>query len=131
MTKYIRLYALTLLNISITLVWWLQIALNVHLVYVTSGPNVNPGTLLCMILFSFFFFLFSFFVSQKKVLMFASFVDKMDAILHIFYYSLLSFALSCSALLALTNILQDTWHKGCLQNLAFRDAFHIILFMFL
>ena len=109
MTKYIRLYVLTLVKISITLVWWLQIALNVHLVYVTSGPNVNTGILLCMILFFFFFF-----VSQKKVLMFASFVDKMDAILHIFYYSLLSFALSCSALLALTNILQDTWHKGYL-----------------
>lgn len=124
MTKYIRLYALTLLNISITLVWWLQIALNVHLVYVTSGPNVNTGILLRMILFSFF-------VSQKKVLMFASFVNEMDAILYIFYYSLLSFALSCSALLALTNILQDTWHKGCLQNLAFCAAFHIILFMFL
>jgi len=59
MTKYIRLYALTLLNISITLVRWLQIALNVHLVYVTSGPNVNTGTLLCMILFSFFFFCLS------------------------------------------------------------------------
>ena len=83
MTKYIRLYVLTLVKISITLVWWLQIALNVHLVYVTSGPNVNTGILLCMSLFFFFFF-----VSQKKVLMFASFVDKMDAILNFFYYSL-------------------------------------------